>query len=143
MTLHYPTTFKKLFRPISTPKPSAKPIVSVLHLDKNTAQRFSEHLDSKLDPDNIPTDLDALCQHISTSISESVESICPKSTTSKSSPPWENSDLQKLMANLRKEPLNSALQAEIREKRKMLKDQYYSKKATEINCAAEARQVEK
>ena len=25
----------------------------------------------------------------------------------------------------------------------MLKDQYYSKKASEINCAAEARQVEK
>ena len=101
---------------MSTPKPSTKPIVSVLHQDKNTARLYSDHLDSRLDPDNIPTDLDELCQHISTSISESVATICPKSTTSKSSPPWENSDLQELMAKLRKEPNNSALQTEIREK---------------------------
>ena len=49
------------------------------------------------------------------------------------------------MAKLRKEPSNSSLQTEVREKRKMLKDEYYSysKKATEINCAAEARQVER
>ena len=134
---------KNLFIPISTPKPSTKPIVSVLHLDKNTAQLFSDHLNSKLDPANIPTDLDALCQHISTSISKSVETICPKSTLSKSPPPWENSDLQELMTKLRTEPSNSAIQTEIREKRKLLKDQYYSQKATEINCAAEARQVEK
>ena len=143
MTLRYPTTFKKLFRPISTPKPSAKPIVSVLHQDKHTAQLYSDHLDSKLDPDNIPTDLDELCQHISTSILESVDTICPKSTTSKSSPPWENSDLQELMAKLRDEPKNSALQTEIREKRKLLKNQYYYEKAQDINSAAEARQVEK
>ena len=55
----------------------------------------------------------------------------------------KNSDLQELMAKLRTEPSNSAIQTEIREKRKLLKDQYYSQKATEINCAAEARQVEK
>ena len=47
------------------------------------------------------------------------------------------------MAELRKEPSNSTLQKEIREKRKILKDEYYSKKAKEINSAAEARQVEK
>ena len=119
MTLRYPTTFKKLFRPISTPKPSTKPIVSVLHQDKNTARLYSDILDSKLDPDNIPTDLDELCQHISTSTSESIATVCPKSTISKSSPPWENSELQELMAKLRKEPRNSALQTEIRKETKI------------------------
>ena len=143
MTLRYPTTHKKLFRPISNPKPSSKPIVSVLHQDNNITHLYSEHLDSKLDPDNIPTDLDLLCERISTSIHDSVEATCPKSVHSKSSPPWENSDLQELMVKLRKEPNNSALRTEIREKRKLLKDQFYNKKAMEINCAAEARQVEK
>ena len=143
MTLHYPTTHKKLFKPPPSPKPFSKPIVSALHLDSNTALLYSNHLESKLDTNNIPTDLDALCQKISTSIADSVAASCPKSIVSKTSPPWENTDLQNLMARLRKEPSNSALQSEIRTKRKILKDQYYSKKASEINCAAEARQVEK
>ena len=143
MTLCYPTTHKKLFQPSPGTKSTSKPIVSTLHLDSNTALLYSNHLDSKLDTDNIPTDLDALCSHISTSIADSIADICPKSTVSKSSPPWENADLQNLMAKLRKEPSNSTLQSEIRNKRKMLKDQYYSKKASEINSAAEARQVEK
>ena len=47
------------------------------------------------------------------------------------------------MAKLRKEASNSALQSEIREKRKMMKDHYYSQKGREINIASEARQVEK
>ena len=47
------------------------------------------------------------------------------------------------MAKLRKDPTNRALQREIWEKRKSLKDVYYNRKALEINCAAEARQVEK
>ena len=122
MTLYYPTTHKNKFTPSPSPKPSSKPIVSVLHQDKNTAQLFSNLLDSKLDTNNIPTELDALCQQISTSIADTVATICPKSTISKSSPPWENTELQNLMAKLRKEPSNSALQSEIREKRKMLKD---------------------
>jgi len=109
----------------------------------NVAQRFSNHLDSKLDPNDIPTNLDTLCQQISTSIAESVDVVCPKTIASKSSPPWENIELQNLMAMLRKEPSNSDLQSEVREKRKVLKQQFYSEKANEINCAAEAREVEK
>ena len=69
--------------------------------------------------------------------------MCPKSIVSKSSPPWENEELHNLMAKLRKEPSNSNLQSEVRNKRKLLKQQFYSKKANEINCAAEARDVEK
>ena len=115
----------------------------MLHQDENVAQLFSTHLDSKLDPNNIPTNLDTLCQQISTSIAESVDVVCPKSIVSKSSPPWENEELQNLMAKLRKEPSNSTLQSEVRNKRKLLKQQFYSKKANEINCAAEARDVEK
>ena len=115
----------------------------MLHQDENVAQRFSNHLDSKLDPNNISTNLDTLCQQISTSIAESVDVVCPKSVVSKSSPPWENDELQNLIAKLRKEPSNSTLQSEVREKRKMLKQQFYSKKAYEINFAAEARDFEK
>ena len=37
----------------------------------------------------------------------------------------------------------SSCRQKIREKRKELKDQFYSEKASEINNAAEARQVEK
>ena len=48
-----------------------------------------------------------------------------------------------MMSNLRKDPSNSSLRKNIREKRKELKDQFYSQKASEINTAAEARQVEK
>ena len=58
-------------------------------------------------------------------------------------PPWENPELQAMMSNLRKDPSNSSLRKNIREKRKELKDQFYSQKASEINTAAEARQVEK
>ena len=138
MTLCYPTTHKRLFKPFSTPKACTKPIVSVLHQDKNIAQLYSDLVDSKLDPNDIPTDLDELCQQISSSISESVDTICPKSTPTKTALPWEDSDLQKLMAKLRTNPKNYALQREIKEKRKKLKDQYYNRKAAEINCAAEA-----
>ena len=48
-----------------------------------------------------------------------------------------------MMTKLRKDPNNVSLRKKIREKRKELKDQFYSKKASEINSAAEARQVEK
>ena len=143
MTLCYPTTHKRLFKPFSTPKTCTKSIVSVLHQDKNIAQLYSDLVDSKLDPNDIPTDLDVLCQRISSSISESVDTIWPKPTPTKTALPWEDSDLQKLMVKLRKNPKNFALQREIKEKRKKLKDQYYSRKAAEINSAAEARQVEK
>ena len=61
----------------------------------------------------------------------------------KSAPPWENHELHAMMANLRNDPCNSSLRKNIREKRKELKDQFYSQKASEINTAAEARQVEK
>ena len=88
MTLRYPTTHKKLCTPSSRPSLArGKPIVSMLHQDENVAQRFSNHLDSKLDPNNISTNMDTLCQQISTSIAESVDVVCPKSVVSKSSPP--------------------------------------------------------
>ena len=143
MTLRYPTTHKKLFRPISNIRHKPKPNVSLLHQNNETAKLYSEHLDTKLDPDNIPTDMDKLCQHICSSIHESLDAACPKFVQSKSSSPWENAELHELMAKLRKDPNNRALQREIREKRKSLKDLYYNRKALEINCAAEARQVEK
>ena len=143
MTLRYPTTHKKLFRPISNIRHKPKPNVSFLHQNNETAKLYSEHLDTKLDPDNIPTDMDKLCQHICSSIHESLDAACPKFVQSKSSSPWENAELHELMAKLRKDPNNRALQREIREKRKSLKDVYYNRKALEINCAAEARQVEK
>ena len=47
------------------------------------------------------------------------------------------------MAKLRKDLNNVSLRKNIRGKRKELKDQFYSEKASEINNAAEARQVEK
>ena len=143
MTLSYPTTHKKLFKPKSCPIPKSKPIISSLHLDEKVAKQYSESLDHKLDPDNIPSDLDVLCDQITSSIRESVEATCPKSVHVKSAPPWENPELQAMMSNLRKDPSNSSLRKNIREKRKELKDQFYSQKASEINTAAEARQVEK
>ena len=129
MTLRYPTTCKKLYKPFFTPKPTTRPIVSALHQDENIAKLFSEHLDSKLDPSNIPTDLDVLSQQISSSISDAVQAVCPKATSSKSSPPWEDAELQIMMENLRKDPSNTALRREIREKRKSLKNIFYSKKS--------------
>ena len=47
------------------------------------------------------------------------------------------------MSNLRKDPKNRALQKQIRDKRKSLKDLYYHEMALAINCAADARQVGK
>ena len=117
--------------------------MAVLHQNKDTAKLYSEHLDSKLDLDNIPSDLDILCQRVCSSIHESLDIACPKPVQSKSSPPWENSELQDLIAKLRKDPNNVARQKQIREKRKSLKNLYYHQKAMEISCAAEARQVEK
>ena len=144
MTLRYPTTHKKLSIPISKSQClKSKPDVSSLHRNKDTAKNFSQHLDSGLDPGNIPADLDELCNAITTAIHESVDKVCPKIVHYKSSAPWENSDLQDLMAKLRKDPQNSLIQKQIRYKRKSLKDLYYHEKAMEINCAAEARQVEK
>ena len=105
--------------------------------------QYSELINSKLDPNNIPSDLDILCDQITSSIQESVEAVCPKSVHVKSVPPWECPELQTMMSNLRKDPSNSILRKNIRDKRKELKDHFYSKKAAEINNAAEARQVEK
>ena len=87
--------------------------------------------------------MDNLCQHICSSIYDSLDAVFPKIVQSKSSSPWENAELHDLMAKLRKDRNNCALQREIREKRNSLKASYYNHKALEINCAAEARQVEK
>ena len=114
MTLHYPTTHNKLFRPISNIQHKPKPNVSLLYQNNEIAKLFSEHLDKKLDPDHIPTDMDKLCQHICSSIHESLDAACPKFVQSKSSSPWEN-ELHELMAKLRK--FESSLQMEIRENR--------------------------
>jgi len=64
MTLSYPTTHKKLFTPCLSRRPKSKPIISSLYQDENIAKLYSEQLDSKLDPDLIPSDLDALCDRI-------------------------------------------------------------------------------
>ena len=48
-----------------------------------------------------------------------------------------------MMANLRKESSNAALRLEIREKRKLLTNIFYSQKSAEIDNSSEARQVEK
>ena len=143
MILNYPTTHKKLFIPKSSPIPKSKPIISSLHQDVNVAMQYSELINSKLDPNNIPSDLDILCDQITSSIQESVEAACPKSVHVKSVPPWECPELQTMTSNLRKDPSNSTLRKNIRDKRKELKDKFYSEKAAEINNAAEARQVEK
>ena len=144
MTLRYPTTHKKLsIASAKAQHPKLKMDVSVLHQNKDIAKIYSEHLDSGLDPNNIPNDLDKLCDHISHTIQESLDKVCPELTQTKSSEPWENSELQDLMADLRKDPNNTALQKQIRDKRKFLKDLYYHEKAMAINSAAEARQVEK
>ena len=87
MTLCYPTTHKKLFKPKSCPIPKSKPIISSLHLDEKVAKQYSKSLDHKLDPDNIPSDLDVLCDQITSSIRESVEATCPKSVHVKSASP--------------------------------------------------------
>ena len=76
-------------------------------------------------------------------IHDSLDAACPKILQSKSSSPWENSELHGLMVKFRKDPNNRALQREIPVKRKSLKDLYYNRKALEINCAVEARQVDK
>jgi len=117
--------------------------VSTLHQNKDIAQRYSAHLDSLLDLENIPSDVDALCHQISSSIREALDTVCPKSVERKPSEPWKNLELQDLMTQLRKNPKNVSLKNQVREKRKVLKDLYYHQKAMEINCAAEARQVEK
>ena len=117
MTLSYPTTHKKFFAPKLSHRPKNKPIISSLHQDENIAKLYSEQLDSKLDPDSIPSDLDALCDRITTSIHDSIEATCPKSVHVKSAPPWENAELQDLMARLRKDPNNVAKTSERKEKR--------------------------
>ena len=122
MTLCYPTTHKKLFIPKSSPIPKSKPIISSLHQDVKVAMQYSELINSKLDPNNIPSDLDILCDQITSSIQESVEAACPKSVYVKSVPPWECPELQTMISNLRKDPSNSTLRKNIRDKRKELKD---------------------
>ena len=55
MTLRYPTTHKKLSIPSAKAQhPKLKMDVSVLHQNKDIAKIYSEHLDSGLDPNNIP-----------------------------------------------------------------------------------------
>ena len=117
--------------------------MSTLHQNKDIEQRYFAHLDSLLDPENIPADVDALCHQISSSIHEALDTICPKSVECKASEPWTNSELQDLMTQLRKDPKNASLKNQVREKCKVLNNLYYHQKAMEINCAAEARQVEK
>ena len=58
MTLRYPTTHKKLYIPITKAKRSlCKPDVSFLVQNKESIKTYDEHLDSSLDPNNIPNDL--------------------------------------------------------------------------------------
>ena len=144
MTLRYPTTHKKLSIPITKAKrPLCKPDVSFLVQNKDYIKTYDELLDSSLDTNNIPDDLDQLCELVSNSIRDSLDKVCPKKEPPKSHAPWEDAELQSLMDDLRKDHTNTAIQKLVRDKRKTLKDLYYHEKAIAINNAAEARQVEK
>ena len=81
--------------------------MSLLHQNNDIAKLFSEHLGKKLDSDHIPTDMDNLYQP------DSLDDACLKIVQSKSSSPCENAELHDLMAKLRKDPNNRALQREI------------------------------
>ena len=78
-------------------------------------------------------------------IKTSLDASCPTITPIKSNEPWEDAELQWLISKLRKVSLKEAkkLQKQIRQKRTLLKNEFYKKKAAEINNAAEARQIEK
>ena len=144
MTLKYPTSNKKLFQSLykkQTPKPKLN--VSFLRDNKSAAKLYSDQLDSKLGLEDIPNDLEQIADDITVAIQDSLEAICPKIIPAKSSEPWLDQELQNLMSKLHKNPKNRALQKQIRERRKTLKDQYFHEKAIALNTAAEARQVEK
>ena len=87
--------------------------------------------------------IDSLSERIGAVIRDSLDKACPKVPLVKNSHPWEDPELQSMMLELRKTPQNGILRKQVRLKRKALKDHYYLEKASQINNAAEARQVEK
>ena len=144
MRLRYPSTHKKISLPMSKPRrPKVLLDISSLRQDDKIAKAYSDHLDFGLNTDRIPTDIDSLSERIGDVIRDSLDKVCPKVAPVKSRHPWEDSELQSMMSELRKSPKDNNLRKKVRIKRKSLKDQYYHEKAIAINNAAEARQVEK
>ena len=90
--------------------------ISSLRQDDNVAKAYSEFLDADLNIDDIPSDIDLLSERIGDVILDSLDKACPKMVKAKDSYPWENAELQSMMADLRKSAQNSNLRKQIREK---------------------------
>ena len=142
--LRYPKTHKQVSLPSLKPR-LPKPFINVssLRTNEQVTKAYSDLLDSKLSIDRISSDIDTLSERIGNVIRDSLEEACPKVPVIKSSDPWGDADIQKLMCDLRKTPNDKSLRKQVRMKRKGLKDRYYLDKANAINDAAEARQDEK
>ena len=114
-------------------------------MTKNTIKSYSEALeDSVGDTTNI-TDIDKLCDKITSAIQTSSEATIPIRTNAKETKPWVDVTFLKLIDS-RNQCKNVderlLLNKELKEYRDKIKNEYYGKKAASINVASEARNVE-
>ena len=145
MTLDIPALkLQQVLSRLKIPKVKPKLDLSVLRNDPNIQKTYSDTLDSKLVSINLPSDINDLCQHITSTVTSSLESVCPLVSVQKIKEPWEDDELLKMIQNLRTSsgPELKQLQKNIKSKRIELKQKYYGEKAASINTASEARKVE-
>ena len=106
---------------------------------------YSQQLEDELANINQPDDPNDYEKIIVDIIDNATNATCPIIVPADLPAPWSNTEFQQLLENRRKckdMKEKNNLTRLIRKKREQLKNHFYKKKATQINQAAEMRNVE-
>jgi len=144
MDAAFPT--KKQTKRISRKSPSTFPDISKLRDDANIQCRYSTKLESLLEVEDPPKEINDLERKIVEAIQEASKEVIPHQTRKQTEKPWTNQEYLKLLQQIRveKDPLRRrSLYYEIRKKRMQLKNAYFNTKANELNAASEQRNTER
>ena len=119
--------------------------IKYLSNDKNTIKCYSEALENSVGDTTNITDIDKLCDKITSAIQTSSEATIPIRTNANETKPWVDDTFLKLIGSRNQCKVvdeRLLLNKELKKYRDKIKNEYYGKKAASINVASEARNVE-
>ena len=149
LDLQFPTTKKFLQHRLSRQnmkQPTPKTDLTSLKGDETVQRHLTSKLDDLLADHSSLSDVNELNDLIVCTVRQSVEEVCPKVEEVKKKEPWEDNTLKEQIKNLRSchdHTQIRRIQKDIKKRRTLLKNQYYEELASNINSAAEAREIEK
>ena len=147
MDIEFPGTKKQLRKQLSVPTRTITPKTEYRAVRdcSDTRERLTEKLDSELNDIEL-SDIDELNEKIVSTVRQCVDAVCPTIDHVKKKQPWEDDKLQLMIKELRAQSSHTEMrkqQKAIKNRRQILKNDYYREIANNIKSAAEARQVEK